>query len=45
MDTAPARVAIGTLSKRTGCNIETVRYYERVGLLPLPLRSPGRPRK
>jgi len=41
MDTASARVAIGTLSKRTGCNIETVRYYERVGLLPLPLRSPG----
>ncbi len=41
MDTASSRVAIGPLSKRTGCNIETIRYYERVGLLPLPGRSPG----
>jgi MerR family mercuric resistance operon transcriptional regulator len=32
---------IGELSKRTGVNIETVRYYERVGLLPLPPRSSG----
>jgi MerR family mercuric resistance operon transcriptional regulator len=38
---APARLAIGTLSKRTGCNVETIRYYERVGLLPAPARSSG----
>ena len=38
---APARLAIGMLSKRTGCNIETIRYYERVGLLPTPARSSG----
>jgi MerR family mercuric resistance operon transcriptional regulator len=38
---APARLAIGTFSKRTGCNIETIRYYERVGLLPAPARSSG----
>ena len=38
-DTAP--IAIGGLSKRTGTNIETIRYYERVGLLPTPARSPG----
>ena len=25
---------IGELSKRTGCNIETIRYYERLALLP-----------
>ena len=31
-------IAIGELSRRTGCNIETVRYYERVGLLPTPAR-------
>jgi MerR family transcriptional regulator, mercuric resistance operon regulatory protein len=37
----PARLAIGALSRRTGCNIETIRYYERVGLLPAPARSPG----
>ena len=29
----------GKLAKRTGCNIETVRYYEKVGLLPEPARS------
>ena len=27
----------GRLSKLTGCNIETIRYYERVGLLPIQL--------
>lgn len=32
---------IGALSDRTGCNIETIRYYERAGLLPEPGRSPG----
>lgn len=41
MRTEPARFAIGTLSKRTGCNVETIRYYEHVGLLPEPARSAG----
>lgn len=27
-------IAIGELSRRTGCNIETIRYYERIGILP-----------
>jgi MerR family transcriptional regulator, mercuric resistance operon regulatory protein len=31
----------GALAARTGCNLETVRYYERVGLLPPPPRSAG----
>jgi MerR family mercuric resistance operon transcriptional regulator len=35
-------IRIGDLSHRTGCNIETIRYYERVGLLPQPARSPSR---
>lgn len=35
---------IGELSRRTGCNIETIRYYERVGLLPPPPRD-GRYRR
>src|SRR5438128_752925 len=35
------RIAIGALSKHTGANIETIRYYERVGLLPVPSRSSG----
>ena len=37
-----AEIRIGELSRRTGCNIETIRYYERVGLLPHPLRSASR---
>ena len=35
-------IPIGEVSRRTGCNIETVRYYERIGLLPAPHRSGGR---
>jgi MerR family transcriptional regulator, mercuric resistance operon regulatory protein len=35
------RIAIGRLSKHTGTNIETIRYYERIGLLPAPPRSSG----
>lgn len=31
-------MAIGELSRRTGVNIETVRYYERIGLLGAPAR-------
>ena len=31
----------GALAVRTSCNIETIRYYERVGLLPPPPRSVG----
>src|SRR5262245_4912810 len=38
---ANGRIAIGGLSKQTGTNIETIRYYERVGLLPAPARSAG----
>ena len=34
-------IAIGRLAKRTGTNIETIRYYERVGLVPAPARSQG----
>jgi MerR family mercuric resistance operon transcriptional regulator len=37
-----ADIRIGELSRRTGCNIETIRYYERVGLLPRALRSEAR---
>ena len=34
-------VGIGALSRATGVNIETVRYYERIGILPPPPRSAG----
>src|SRR2546428_1292947 len=36
-----SRIAIGRLAKHTGTNIETIRYYERVGLWPAPARSAG----
>lgn len=32
---------IGALARRTGCAVETIRYYEREGLLAAPLRSEG----
>jgi MerR family mercuric resistance operon transcriptional regulator len=32
-------IAIGELAQRTRCNVETIRYYERVGLLPVPGRK------
>lgn len=32
-------LTIGALSTKTGVNIETIRYYERVGLVPRPPRS------
>jgi len=34
-------VTIGGLSKQTGCHIETIRYYERIGILSKPPRSEG----
>jgi MerR family mercuric resistance operon transcriptional regulator len=30
---------IGELASVAGCHLETVRYYERVGLIPSPRRS------
>ena len=35
---------IGKLAAETGVNIETIRYYERVGLLDIPPRTEGRHR-
>jgi MerR family mercuric resistance operon transcriptional regulator len=32
-------LAIGRLSELTGVNIETIRYYERTGVLPAPPRT------
>jgi MerR family mercuric resistance operon transcriptional regulator len=31
----------GALAARTGCNIETIRYYEQIGIMPPPPRSDG----
>lgn len=31
--------AIGEVSARSGVHVETIRYYERIGLMPKPARS------
>ena len=31
----------GELARRTGVNLETIRYFERVGILPAPPRTQG----
>lgn len=36
-----ARLQIGELARRTGCNVETIRYYEKVGMLAPPMRTEG----
>jgi len=32
-------ISIGELSKHSGVNIETIRYYERIKILPAPSRT------
>lgn len=34
-------LTIGKLAEAAGINLETVRYYERIGLMPRPNRTPG----
>lgn len=34
-------LSIGDLGKATGTKVETIRYYENVGLLPKPARTAG----
>ncbi|MDH3228517.1 MAG: helix-turn-helix domain-containing protein [Alphaproteobacteria bacterium] len=40
-----AELTIGKLAARTGVNIETIRYYERIGMIPPPPRSAGGQRR
>jgi MerR family transcriptional regulator, mercuric resistance operon regulatory protein len=41
-DTNPrGGMTIGALSRATGCNIETIRYYERIGVLAKSPRTAG----
>jgi MerR family transcriptional regulator, mercuric resistance operon regulatory protein len=37
----PARFSIGEISRHTGVNIETIRYYERIRILSAPPRTAG----
>lgn len=37
--TATQRLKRGDLAKRSGCNLETIRYYETIGLMKSPERT------
>jgi MerR family mercuric resistance operon transcriptional regulator len=39
--TASLALPIGEMSRKTGVNIETIRYYERIGVMPKPVRTEG----
>lgn len=41
MVTGPRGLSIGQLAAATKVNLETVRYYERIGLMPSPARTGG----
>ncbi len=38
-------LTIGTLSRKTGTKVQTIRYYVQIGLLPEPERSRGGQRR
>ena len=39
MDVKKGNLSSGALAKETGVNIETIRYYEKIGLMPEPFRT------
>lgn len=41
MDTRTAELTIGKVARSAGLSIDTVRYYEREGLLEKPARAPS----
>lgn len=38
-------MSIGSLAKRTGTKVQTIRYYEQIGLMPEPARTAGGQRR
>ena len=38
-------LTIGGLAKATGCKVQTIRYYEAIGLLPGAVRTAGNQRR
>lgn len=41
---AETNLSIGDLARRTGCKVQTIRYYEQIGLMPEPGRTSGNQR-
>lgn len=42
---AERELTIGQIARRTGCKVQTIRYYEQIGLLPQPVRTAGNQRR
>jgi DNA-binding transcriptional MerR regulator len=40
-----ASIPIGKLARSVGCKVQTIRYYEQIGLLPAPARTVGDQRR
>ena len=38
-------LTIGTLARRAGTKVQTIRYYEQIGLMPEPRRTDGGQRR
>jgi DNA-binding transcriptional MerR regulator len=38
-------IGIGGLARATGCKVQTIRYYEEIGLMPEPARTAGNQRR
>ena len=38
-------LTIGELGQKTGCKVQTIRYYEQIGLMPKPARTSGNQRR
>jgi DNA-binding transcriptional MerR regulator len=36
-----ATFSIGEIASRTGCKVQTIRWYEEIGLIPAPARTAG----
>jgi DNA-binding transcriptional MerR regulator len=40
-----AQYSIGDVAREAGCKVQTIRYYEQVGLMPAPVRTSGNQRR
>lgn len=45
MKSSRTTLGIGELARLAECRIDTIRYYERIGLMPKPERSEGKQRR
>ncbi len=41
----PVEMKVGTLAEESGVHVETIRYYQALGLMPKPVRAHGAVRR